>query len=396
MPLVSRPRTAATVLGLSVVTAVALTGCATGAASSGAPDVDCLHGGSLALVVPVHAGAQAPGVPPEWDCALDAAIRRSAPISVVTVEGNPQVVVSGFRADVNTSNELVAADDVTAAKNVVVGAVSGATATSDGVDLLAALALAADLAPGGQVMSLDNGATDSGVVRTVEDGMTTVVDPADVATLVVDSSSCPSVEGARVELYGLGYQVAPAEPLSPRQHDRLEQVWRATLEACGAEVAVVALPRTGDGPTTARTARAVTPEEDPAMPTPAAGAAACEAVLPDAVVGFVADEATFLDPARSIEVIADAADRVAACPGTIEVVGTTSSAGTPDGRERLSTQRAEAVRAILADRLGVPESDVVARGLGFDRDECVEDRPDGVLDPVLAAQNRKVVIRVGA
>lgn len=396
MSLVSRPRTAATVLGLKVVTAVALAGCAGGAASSEVADADCLHGGSLALVVPVHTGAQAPGVPPEWDCALDAAIRESAPISVVTVEGNPQVVVAGYRADVNTSNELVAADDVTAAKNVVVGAVSAAAATSDGVDLLAALALAADLAPGGQVMSLDNGATDSGVVRTVEDGMTTVVDPADVAQLVVDSAACPAVEGTRVELYGLGYQVAPAEPVSQRQRNRVEQIWQTTLEACGADVAVVALPRTGDGPTTARTARAITPEEDPTMPTSTAGAAGCEAVLPDAVVGFVADEATFLHPARSAEVIADAADRVAACPGRIEVVGTTSSAGTPDGRERLSTQRAEAVRAILAERLGVPEADVVVRGLGYDRSECVEDRPDGVLDPVLAAQNRKVVIRVGA
>ena len=80
----------------------------------------------------------------------------------------------------------------------------------------------------------------------------------------------------------------------------------------------------------------------------------------------------------------------------VEVVGTTSSAGTEQGRAALSTARAQAVRTLLAEALGVPEDSIGAVGLGYDTEKggCVVDRADGVLDPMLAAANRKVTIRI--
>ncbi|GEL95970.1 OmpA family protein [Cellulomonas composti] len=381
----------------AVVAAALLAGCASGTAVGPSAQADCPTAPALALVVPVHQNAQEPGVPQEWDCALDRAIRDGAPISVVTAEGRPQVLLKGFRADVSADNPQAVEDDVVAAKNTVIASVASASASSAGNDLLGAVALAADLAPGGQILSLDNGTTDTGVVRTADEGMTTLVDPADVAQLVVDRGACPAVEGARVQLYSLGYQVAPAEPISTRQRTRVAQTWESVLVACGAEVAAVALPRTGEGPAGAYTTRAIAPEADPAMPALAA-ASSCEATLPDAVVGFVADEATLLSPADARSAVAAAARQLAACSGDVQVVGTTSSAGTEAGRAALSARRAEAVRDLLADALGVPAGAIAATGLGYDEGPlggCVVDRVDGVLDPALAAQNRKVVIRIG-
>lgn len=392
----TRPGTLAVGVLLAGLTTV-LTACSTGP-EAGATDAGCLSGDALVLVVPVHQGAQRPGVPAAWDCALDAAVRTGTPVGVVTAEGRPQVLLRDHAAAVDGGNELAVADEVVAAKNAIISVVAGATASSDGNDALAAYALAADLAgPGGQILSLDNGATDTGVVRTVEPGMTTVVDPADTAQLVLDQEACPAVSGLRVELYGVGSQVAPAAALSQRQRDRLAHTWRAILAACGAEVVVVALPRTGEGPVTTHTARPVAPEAAPEMPAgETAGAHPCEAVLPDATVGFVADEATFLDTDQARAVVDAVARQVALCPGRVEVVGTTSSAGTPEGRARVSTGRAEAIRALLAAALDVPADTVDARGLGYDEGAggCVVDRVDGVLQPVLAAQNRKVTIRV--
>lgn len=374
-----------------------LAGCG-GTGTAPAADPGCFSGTGLVLVVPVHQNAQAPGVPQEWDCALDTAIRSSAPVSVVTSEGVPQVLLKEYVADISTENPLAADDDTAAAKSAVVAAVAAATATSDGNDTLAALSLAADLAPGGQILSADNGASDTGVVRTADPGMTTAINAADVAQQVVDLGSCPAVEGQHVSLYSLGYQVAPARPISQRQRDTVTATWQLVLEACGAVVDTVAAPRTGDGPPQGHVSVAIEPEPDPvvAIGSDADPGTDCEVVLPDSAVGFVAEQATLLEPERARGVVAEVAAHLAACPGKVEVLGTTSSAGTEQGRKALSTLRAELVRDLLAAELGVPPTTIEATGLGYDitRGGCVEDRFAGVLDPILAGSNRKVLVRV--
>lgn len=377
-----------------------LAGCSSGATSATGDGPACFTGTGLVLVVPVHQNAQAPGVPREWDCALDAAIRSAAPVSVVTSEGVPQVLVKQFVADISTQNPIAADDDTAAAKSSVVAAVAAAVATSDGNDTLAAYSLAADLAPGGYILSADNGASDTGVVRTTDPGMTTAVDPADVAQQVVDLKACPAVEGQHISLYSLGYQVAPAAPISQRQRDTVTATWQLVLEACGATVDTVAAPRTGDGPPPGHVAAAIEPEPEPAVDIASATdqTTGCEVALPDTTVGFVADQATFLDPGRAQDVIAQVAAQIAKCPGTVEVLGTTSSAGTEEGRKDRSTRRAQLVRDLLAAALATDPATITARGLGYDTTEgrCVEDRVGGVLQPALASVNRKVIVRVTA
>jgi len=382
---------------LAIVFASQLTACA--------PDEPatqgCLQGTSLGLVVPVHQNAQAPAVPSTWDCVLDEAVRAGVPISVVTAEGRPQVLVTSYVARLDAANSRALEDQVAAAKSSLVAAVAAAAAKSDGNDLLAAIGLVADLAPGGDIRVLDNGATDTGAVRTVDPGMSTIVDAADVVQHVAEAGACPSVAGSVVTFYGLGYQVAPAEQLSQRQRDRLGEIWTAVLVSCDARVSVTPLPRLGDGPAHQFSAAAIVPEEIGSMTVAPAVAddERCEAVVPEGRIGFVRDVATFLDDGAAREVVRDVAQRLSGCEGNVEVVGTTSSAGDEAGRARVSTARATAVRDLLAHELGLPAAQIEASGLGFDtsaRGRCVEDRVDGVLDPVLAATNRKVIIRVAA
>lgn len=396
MTVTRRSRTAAAVAVAVALILTTLSACATGGITAAAAP-DCFTGTGLVLVVPVHQNAQAPGIPSEWDCALDAALRAEAPIGMVTAEGHPRVVLEGHVASLTAANPHALNDQVAAAKNAIIAAAARASATSDGNDLLAALALAADLVPGAQILSLDNGATDTGVLRTADEGMTTLVAAADVAQFVVDAGACPALAGARVDLYGLGYQVAPAEPISQRQRDLVAATWVAVLTECGAEATAVPLPRTGTGPAHAHTARPIRPEAAPGFVVLAQDAQEdCEAVLPDSVIGFVADEAVFLSADAAQKVVAEAGRHLADCVGTVEVIGTTSSAGSAAGREALSARRAGAVRDLLAGELGIPVEDIAAHGLGYDTEAggCVVDRVDGVLDPLLAARNRKVVIRI--
>jgi OmpA-OmpF porin, OOP family len=76
------------------------------------------------------------------------------------------------------------------------------------------------------------------------------------------------------------------------------------------------------------------------------------------------------------------------------LTGTTASADTSEYRLRLSQERANAVRDLLVS-LGAPADRISTRGLGSDFPGYVPDHdPQGNLNPVLAAQNRQVIIEL--
>jgi outer membrane protein OmpA-like peptidoglycan-associated protein len=110
-------------------------------------------------------------------------------------------------------------------------------------------------------------------------------------------------------------------------------------------------------------------------------------------LGFEPDRTDLIDQAAAVAVLRTCLTKLGAAR-RIEVIGTTSSAGTEEGRAQLSQQRAEVIRDLLG-HLGIAESRITARGIGNSRPPCVVDRRDGVLDPVLAAKNRLVIIRAG-
>ena len=112
-------------------------------------------------------------------------------------------------------------------------------------------------------------------------------------------------------------------------------------------------------------------------------------------VGFLPDQAQFRDPAAARKTIQDLASLVIKGRQRVDLVGTTSSAGTSEqGRVELSRQRADAVKSVLIE-LGVPADRITTKGVGSKWPERVNDRaPDGSLIPTAAARNRSVVVRL--
>ena len=391
----SQPRRAA-ILGLAFAAVLGLTGCggsseaATSKPGAGgttaAPPRDCVKGSSLTMIVPVHQGAQAPALPQQWQCAIEVALLGRVPINIVTAEGKPQVVLRGFTAEIETINPEAAHDDLVAAQNTVINAAAQARASSNGNDLLAALSLAADLSPGNgrgaQILSLDSGLTDTGVVRITE-GLSGAA-PKDVASFVTTNNACPMLKGKNVHFYGLAYGAPPQESLSQYQKDTISRIWSDIATTCGAAAQAVALPRTGPGPATRIfTTKPVTPDTPPTMKV----APGTIVRVPDnTALGFVIDSDKLRDPAAARVLLADVATQLKASPAThLRVTGSTSNGPTAwPSLTALSRARAATVGQLLI-AMGVSTSQVTTTGAGY------RAQPP-VTGPASAAQNRAVTL----
>jgi len=186
------------------------------------------------------------------------------------------VILRGYRPDISDIEGPPHDDDLIAAQNTVIAAARSATATSDGNDLHAALSLAADLAaangPGGVIISLDSGLTDSGVIRFTEPGMTTA-SPTEIATFVSATASCPHLTDTALVFYGLGYGVAPQQILTVQQRDTISGTWVEVAGTCGATVTATTLIPTTAGPVTPPSHRTRPPvsRSFPAPPSPWTG-----------------------------------------------------------------------------------------------------------------------------
>ena len=118
--------------------------------------------------------------------------------------------------------------------------------------------------------------------------------------------------------------------------------------------------------------------------------------LNDTQVRFVADEAIFINEAEAKAALAPVADIILAHPGhPILLAGTTAQAGTQEGCLNLSNRRADAVKDMLVNEFGVPESQLITVGLGYELDPFVRGRDHddaGNFVETEAAKNRRVVV----
>lgn len=210
----------------------------------------------------------------------------------------------------------------------------------------------------------------------------------------VNPDELPDLSGIDVEVYGAGEVRDPQKSLSVGQRKKLEAIWTDLLEVAkarsvtfhtqlGSRTDVPKLP-----PVTV-----VLISQSIASPAPPAYTSECTYVLPESLIQFVPDSADFLEPEIALSTIDGVADNMRGCQGTITVTGTTSSWGTVEGRQQTSQERAERVRDELASALGVDSSAIIARGVGVDFPEYVNDRDaSGRLIPADAAKNRTVRI----
>ena len=118
--------------------------------------------------------------------------------------------------------------------------------------------------------------------------------------------------------------------------------------------------------------------------------------LNETQVRFVGDEAIFIDEEEAKAALAPVAEIILAHPGhQILLAGTTATAGTQEGCVNLSNRRAAAVKDLLVNYFGVPESQLITVGLGYEKDPFVRGRDrdaKGNFVETEAAKNRRVVV----
>ena len=113
-------------------------------------------------------------------------------------------------------------------------------------------------------------------------------------------------------------------------------------------------------------------------------------------VRFKANQAVFIDENEAKEALAPVAEIILAHPGyPILLAGTTAQFGTQESCVALSERRTEAVKNLLVNDFGVPESQLITKGLGYADDPFVRGRDvdaDGNFIESEGAKNRRVVV----
>ncbi|TDX03234.1 OmpA family protein [Kribbella sp. VKM Ac-2566] len=363
--------------------------------SSGPHRPRCNSAPGLMLVVGVHRNMAASDVSETIGCVIRATINAGQPVGVVAVDGTPSVLTGTAYQFDDANNDAKREQMVEQDLNQVVTAVRQAAADSPGSDLLTGIRLAAAKAralnaPTAEIVVIDSGLPDTGPLNLTVPGMLSA-DPADVTKLLTAEIRALGVRGMKVTLDGFGYTSRPQEPLTGAQTASVVALWTAVLQAAGAKVEHDPDPRAGPGPQTQYATKPV------ALPKPVSpNFCSPQTIVYDdaSPIGFLPSSNDFRDRPAAKELLRGLATWLTAVPGRkASITGTTSSAGTEAQRVARSHGRADAVKALLVNELGVEAGQVTTDGVATHFTGYVPDRrPDGSLDPIRAVRNRTVRI----
>lgn len=374
---------------LAAAGALLLTGCSSddSQAENKGPAND-----SVVIIVSVHQGAPAPDLTQQLLPLLTSAVQANAPVSVIALDGTPSVTpVPPPSHPVNTSNPQSMQDDTNRQLNVIIGVVQGASADSDGDDLGAALAIAADQvradgASNAAVIVLDSGLSDRGAPAMTTAGITET-DPQDVVDFAVANNQVPSFPGGTtVYLVGLGYGADPQPALTAGQRDNVTAIWKGIAEAGGASVEVIPTPRSGEGPDTPFTTTPVA-AADQAQFTVTETSTGVQADLASDVL-FAPDSATLLPEASAM--LSQLLELVAQSGGSVAIEGHTDvgASGYPGGVDALSLARADSVKQWLVAQ-GADAARISTVGLGSSAPVYASPQTDAE-----HAANRRVTVQI--
>jgi outer membrane protein OmpA-like peptidoglycan-associated protein len=325
---------------------------------------------------------------------VERAAQAGADVALVVNGGTPTLEQASMAS--TAKNGPSRERDAERASASLAQAVTASRAATPESDLLSALDDAARSLIGKDgwktLVVIDSGLQTAGPLRFQEPGVL-AADPEETAEFLSASGALPDLTGMRVVFSGLGDTAPPQEPLTPGQREHLTAIWTAVAERSGAaEVEIAAAPLTGQS--------APDLPQVTAVPIPAAAAVRplptprAVVTLTEEVVAFLPASTEYRSPEEVVRVLRPLAERIRSDGGKVTLTGTTSSAGAPDGRRRLSLQRAEAVKASLVE-LGAPTGLLVTVGVGNDWPGYVADRD--TLDRLLpgpAARNRSVVVEL--
>ena len=350
-----------------------LTGCAS---AEDAPTSAAASADSLVIVVGSHQGTPAPGVPVELADILLTAVHAGAPLTVISADGSPEKTYRSADYTISDANPEASETDVNGQVNGLVAAVSAAAADSDGNDLGAALAIAADqvradAAQHPVIVVIDNGISDRGFPDMTAEGMTTSVDPSSVVEFASSRDYLVTFPvTTSILLVGFGYTADPQPPITASQREHLIAVWSAVLEAGGAQVSALTTPRSGAGPKTAFATGILEPAEYEQI-TLTERNGRTEVALPSDVL-FDFDDASLRDDEITDDALSELGDYLRGYSGPITVHGYADTVGDDAENFVLSKSRSISIGAWLIAHDIVAESQIHICGHG-ESDPAVPD-----------------------
>lgn len=343
----SWPRAVVAAIVVPVVAALllALTGCGH---NEELPINGVVHDG-IVVVAGAHANAPAPDIPVAFREMLTASIAEAAPVTVVTLDGTPEVSFRAAGYEIAEDNEDAAEIDVRRVESRMLAAVRDAAPDSDGNDLGSALAVAADQlradgATSGAIVVIDNGISDRGFPDLTAEGASLASPNAVVEFAQAHGEVWKMPAKTTVYLAGVGYTTAPQDALPPRQRDNIAGIWSALVTASGAEAVLVTAPRAGESISSSFSTGLLTPAESAPFTVQTTEGSVRADLAGDVLFDFdSADLRRDAEPA-----LYSLLDVVAATPGHVTVIGHTDDVGDAEENLALSNRRAASVAAWLS------------------------------------------------
>lgn len=207
-----------------------------------------------------------------------------------------------------------------------------------------------------------------------------------------DAAEIPNLSNITITWYGLGKTDYPQPNLTNLNVQNLQYLWGEILTKSGATPSRVSGTDAEYGIFVTTSASAFTISNPPVTPIINWAVTVDEDLpkLTEEMLGFEPNSSNFRPDARADEILFPYASNLMNYPDMeILLVGTTSSWN--GGSISLSEERAERVREKLVEA-GVPEDRINIIGLGYNRDFCQNDTPNGDFVETIAKENRAVFI----
>ena len=402
-----------TAVAMTAFAAFALTGCGMNASGDGLEEGKET---SVSLVIGNHACSKglnlnSPGVKEK----VSDAIRAYGFVSLVNADGNPELIAADnydIPERYKHADEQKLQSDADAKTLALLQKVTTITADDPETDILESLRVA--------VRSLASGPDGTGkAVIVIDTGLSTTGfldfrnhlldgDPEQIARALSEKHAVPDFTNTTVYWQQMGDVAAPQAELSPVQRIKLEEIWRAVIEAGGGSLVVTeAVPNNsvlGEGLPSVSVVEIETESSirvepaQPETPSPVLQAQAAQSYEPDfqtAVVfgkeevRFIGNSSEYADEAAVAGVLTPVSDYLKEHTDLrILIVGTTAGDESGEYEMELSSARAEAVKNTLI-QLGVDGSQLVTVGMGSTDPWHI---PDAGTASEEAEKNRKVVL----